>query len=82
MNFEERCRTAQLCLPVSPFANELTKLHDEMLAQLKAKREWIELSPDYFVKLDFHFGHLMKNDFVMADIICSAIARFKELNDE
>lgn len=34
MNYKERCQTAELCLPVSPFANMLKKLHDEMLADL------------------------------------------------
>lgn len=41
MNYKERCQTAELCLPVSPFANMLKKLHDEMLADLsKAKHNF------------------------------------------
>lgn len=36
MEFREKCRIVEKCLPESPFKDQIVKLHDEMLDYIAA----------------------------------------------
>jgi len=42
--FKERCRLSEKCLPVSPYREMLTALHDEMLSSLAAFNRLVKYS--------------------------------------
>ena len=42
MTFKEKCKMVQQCLPESPFRDQVTKLHDEMLSLLQEAADDLE----------------------------------------
>jgi hypothetical protein len=42
MTLKEKCKMVQQCLPESPFRDQFTKLHDEMISLLQEAADRIE----------------------------------------
>lgn len=55
ITLKEKCKMVQQCLPESPFRDQVTKLHDEMISLLQEAEDRIEALEEV-VKAVSHIG--------------------------
>lgn len=75
----------QLDLMVTKANMELIARLDTLITRLEqqhTKKEWVDLDPADFDRLEQLFGNKVSNDFVFADIVCVISAKLKEKNCE